>query len=135
MTKLVQITGILSVKDRKKFRELIPTSFFGGKPKHLAMFDLVCKSKSLGKISIEDRLIQSDLYKMIEKFLVIQKAASDEKYCGQVLLETFRKIKNSSMPTSSKKLKIIIKDLIQDMVHCWLTKNGNLTFSKADLQT
>jgi hypothetical protein len=97
MTKLVQISGILSVKDRKKFRELIPTSFFGGKPKHLAMFDLVCKSKSLGKISIEDRLIQSDLYKMIEKYLVIQKAASDKKYCGQILLETFRLQENQKL--------------------------------------
>jgi len=97
MTKLTQILGILSVKDRKMFRELITISFFGGKPKHLAMFDLVCKSKSLSKASVEDRLIQSDLYKMIEKFIVMQKAVSDEMYCGQKLLETFRLQENQKL--------------------------------------
>lgn len=97
MTKLAQILTILTPKDRKKFRELITTSLFGGKAKHLAMFDLVCKNKSLDKVSVEDRLIQSDLYKMIEKYIVMQKAVTDEKYCGQKLLETFRLQENQKL--------------------------------------
>lgn len=97
MTKLAQILSILSPKDRKKFKELITSSFLGGKPKHLTMFDLVCKNKSLDKISVEDRLIQSDLYKMIEKYIVMQKAVADDKYCGQTLLETFRLQENQKL--------------------------------------
>ncbi|HMU06066.1 MAG TPA: hypothetical protein PJ990_20675, partial [Saprospiraceae bacterium] len=73
------------------------TSLFGGKPKHLDMFDLVSKNKSLEKVSVEDRLIQSDLYKMIEKYIVMQKAMTDEKYCGQKLLETFRLHENQKL--------------------------------------
>lgn len=45
MTKLAQILTILTPKDRKKFRELITSSLFGGKAKHLAMFDLYVKTK------------------------------------------------------------------------------------------
>ncbi|MBK9257559.1 MAG: hypothetical protein IPM42_19025 [Saprospiraceae bacterium] len=97
MTKLTQISAILSVKDKKKFRELITTSLFGGKPKHLAMFDLVCKCMSLEKVSVEDRLIQSDLYKMIEKYIVMQKALSDDMYRGQTLLEIFRLQENQKL--------------------------------------
>ncbi len=97
MTKLFQILGILSAKDRKKFRELITTSLLGGKPKHLAMYDQLCKSKSIDNISVDDRLIQSDLYKMIEKYIVIQKAASDEMYSGQKLLAAFRIKENQKL--------------------------------------
>lgn len=97
MTKLFQILDILSAKDRKKFRELITTSLLGGKPKHIAMYDQLCKSKSIDNISVDDRLIQSDLYKMIEKYIVIQKAASDEMYSGQKLLAAFRIKENQKL--------------------------------------
>lgn len=97
MTKLSQILSILSAKDRKKLKELISTSLFGGKPKHLSMFDLVCKNKSMDKLSVDDRLTQSDLYKMVEKYIVIQKLVADDKYCGQKLLETFRLQENQKL--------------------------------------
>jgi len=97
MTKLFQILDILSAKDRKKFRELITTSLLGGKPKHIAMYDQLCKSKSIDNISVDDRLIQSDLYKMIEKYIVIQKATSDEMYSGQKLLAAFRIKENQKL--------------------------------------
>lgn len=46
---------------------------------------------------MEDRLIQSDLYKMIEKYIVMQKAVTDDKYCGQKLLETYHLQENQKL--------------------------------------
>ncbi len=93
-TKLEHIISTLTKDDHGVILSLIPTKLMGGSLKHVKYMQKILekspKSRSSQNIPVEDRLIMSDLCRMIEKYIVINQALSSTEYKEKSLLSHYR---------------------------------------------
>ncbi len=98
-TKFEQLCSLLSEKDKAQILELIHTRFLGGHDGHAAFFQrLMYDGQTLSKnLPVRDRLIMSDLYQIIEKWLVVRLVLKDGNSFDGKLLEYFRQHENEKL--------------------------------------
>jgi hypothetical protein len=98
-TKFEQLCSLLNEKDKAQIFTLIQTRFLGGQDEHTAFFKRVMRErKPFSKnIPVRERLIMSDLYQMIEKWLVIRLVLKDDNSFDGKLLQFFRQNENEKL--------------------------------------
>ncbi len=100
-TKLQSILQTLSEKDILIFKSLIPTKLMEGTDKHLLLLtDELIKSKGKQRVKIltvYERLLMSDLFKMAEKFVIIKEALQNKNEIDQGLFSYYRKNENEKL--------------------------------------
>ena len=83
-TKLEHIISTLPKDDFAVILSLIPTKLLGGSIKHVQYLQKILEkspsSTATKNIPVEDRLIMSDLCRMIEKYIVINQALSSTEF-------------------------------------------------------
>lgn len=105
-SKIYQAISSLSDSELKSLRKSLGSELFKASKEHLSTFDMIVKSERNGKsISRSDinsqvydnqandtyiRNILSDLYKLVEKWIVVQQAISDDAYQHKILLQHYR---------------------------------------------
>lgn len=98
-TKFENIFDTLDDHDKNHIISLIPTKLMGGNEKHM---DFILQAVS-GKLKIPDnipvktRLIMSELYSMIEKYIIIRDSLKESYHAEKVLLRHFRKHENEKL--------------------------------------
>lgn len=114
--KLQCILDTLNPKEISDFSLLITSSLLGGKPKHqdyLTSF-LESDQSKVASYSIQDRLLMSDLVKMVEKFIILKSASEDRHYQCKKLLSHYRKAESQKLFTEF--YKTVAQSLTQDIV-------------------
>ena len=93
-TKLEHIISTLPKDDFAVILSLIPTKLLGGSIKHVQYLQKILEkspsSTATKNIPVEDRLIMSDLCRMIEKYIVINQALSSTEFMEKSLLSHYR---------------------------------------------
>ena len=105
-SKIYQIISTLSDSELKSLKKSLGTELFKASREHLLTFDLVSKSERSGKSTsravINSRIyknnatdtyirnVLSDLYKLVERWIIVQNAISDEMYADKTLLRHYR---------------------------------------------
>jgi hypothetical protein len=91
MSKIETILSILSTKDLKILTESLTTPLLGGKKLHVDLLLQLSQGKiSTARLNVKDRLSISELYRMIEKYLVMTTAANDRLYSHLQLLNYYK---------------------------------------------
>jgi hypothetical protein len=99
-TKLKNLLLILDNDDIQAFSELITTKIMSGNKKHQAFFTHYIQNQdtqNLKVIPVADRLLMSDLCKMIEKFLVMKHASNSAHYFDMTLMSLYRINENEKL--------------------------------------
>ncbi|MCB9308676.1 MAG: tetratricopeptide repeat protein [Lewinellaceae bacterium] len=98
-TKLQCILETLSAKEMGEISDNITSPFLGGKQKHKQFLDkfLSADYKLALNFSVKDRLLMSELVKMIEKYIFIKSAMEDNTYKHKLLLSHFRKVESQKL--------------------------------------
>lgn len=114
-TKLEHIISTLNTKDLHTFTSLIATPLLGGRKKHVQFFDQFVKNKQGQSLPVKERLLMSDLCKMLEKFIVIKTALQQTDTHPSVLSRYYSrhedlKLFNDSVNQWEKKLQISHKN-------------------------
>ena len=93
-TKLEHIISTLPKDDFAVILSLIPTKLMNGSLKHVQYLQKILEkspsSTATKNIPVEDRLIMSDLCRMIEKYIVINQALSSTEFMEKSLLSHYR---------------------------------------------
>jgi hypothetical protein len=102
MNKISHIISLIDDKDMKILSSLLPTSMFGGQKRHINMLDQAY-SKKLKKTGFtqEERNTMSELFNMIERYIVIRAATKDQNYTHKTLLKTYREQENEKLFVST----------------------------------
>ncbi len=117
-TKLKNLIFILDNDDIQSFSELITTKIMSGNKNHLVFFNNYIQNELSEKnkvIPVSDRLLMSDLCKMIEKYLVMKKAANAAHFYDMTLMGIYRiheneKLFNDILHTAQKREKLSLKN-------------------------
>lgn len=114
-TKLEHIIATLNSKEILLFCTLIETPLMGGNKKHHHFFNVFLKKKKSGSLPINERLLMSDLCKMLEKFIVIQSTLNDTLKSQSILTQHYAqhedtKLFNDSVTHWEKTLQKNIKN-------------------------
>jgi tetratricopeptide (TPR) repeat protein len=100
-TKLEHILSTLKNEDLVTFMTLIPTKLFGGTSKHVKFLQkLIDNPKTATKsenIPLTQRLIMSELTKMVEKYIVITYSLESKYYRDKILLAHYRTTENEKL--------------------------------------
>ena len=129
-SKIYQIISTLSDTELKSLKKSLGTELFKASREHLLTFDLVSKSERSGKSTsraiINTRIykskasdtyirnVLSDLYKLVERWIVVHNAISDGMYTDKTLLRHYRnqdqpKLFNSYL-TKAKDQSTVLKN-------------------------
>lgn len=94
-TKLNHIISTLKEEDITIILSIIPTKLLGGTVRHSNFLSNMIEKQSCDKmkpnINVADRLIMSDLCKMLEKYVVIKNALDKQAQIDKTLLVHYRK--------------------------------------------
>lgn len=98
-TKFENIFETLDDHDKNHIISLIQTKLMGGNEKHLdfMMQAVAGKLKIPENIPVRTRLIMSELYSIIEKYIVIRDSLKENYHTEKVLLRHFRKYENEKL--------------------------------------
>jgi len=98
-TKFENIFETLDEHDKNHVISLIPTKLMGGNKKHLDFMiqAMSGKLKIPNNIPVRMRLIMSEVYGMIEKYIVIRDSLKESYHAEKVLLRHFRKHENEKL--------------------------------------
>ncbi|MBK8624444.1 MAG: hypothetical protein IPN86_02340 [Saprospiraceae bacterium] len=100
-TKLEHILSTLENEDLVSLESLIPTKLFGGTKRHITFLQLLLKNsqKSSVKENIppSQRLLMSELNKMVEKYILIKHSLENTQHKDKVLLAHFRENENEKL--------------------------------------
>lgn len=112
-SKTFQAITSLGRSDLKTLRKCLGGELFKAKKEHIATFDLIVKSSRTGsnlsrneinrkvyQQKVSDTYIRntlSDLYKIVEKWIVIQRAIQDKSYSNKVLLNHYRNLDQTKL--------------------------------------
>lgn len=100
-TKLDHIISTLEKDDIAVLISLLPTKLFGGTLKHVQYLkNFTHPSPKAGKkstIVVSERLMMSDIYKMVEKYIIIKKAIQSPAINQTSLLSHFRINENEKL--------------------------------------
>jgi tetratricopeptide (TPR) repeat protein len=100
MTKLKNLISILDKNDIENLKELIPTRLMGGNQLHLSVFEAYASKKSNEDnlpLKVTDRLIMSDVCRMIERYLIFQESKKPVLDADIVLLRYYRIHENEKL--------------------------------------
>jgi len=94
-TKFEHIISTLNKTDIAIFESLITTKLMSGTERHVKFYQNFINKSSIedrkSNISVSDRLVMSDLCKMLEKYIVIKLALENQAQCDKHLLTHYRK--------------------------------------------
>jgi hypothetical protein len=96
-SKLQQILGHLSKEDLQTFKNSINSPLLGGTHKHYSFLDTFYKAKGIIAMTPYNRVLMSELYKMCEKFIIIQATLSDKVYSTVTLSRFFREVEDEKL--------------------------------------
>jgi tetratricopeptide (TPR) repeat protein len=98
-TKFGQLFELLNEKDKMHLHSLIPSRLLGGQEEHAAYFEMAMQGliPTPEKIPVKQRLLMSDLYKMMEKWVVIKQSVSETTACDVQLLRFYRGQENEKL--------------------------------------
>jgi hypothetical protein len=99
MAKLDNLLLILEKNDLEMISSLIPTKMMGGNLRHIQFLRdrIESPTKNYQPIDITDRLIMSDLCKMIEKYIVMKDVLNEKNESDKVLLKYYRTHENEKL--------------------------------------
>lgn len=98
-TKFENLISTLSPKDTETIISLIPTIIMEGNVKHIEYFEFRLNHILDGKknIPISERLLMSDLTKMMEKYIVIKNSLTSTFHINNTLLQHYRIHENEKL--------------------------------------
>lgn len=93
-TKLEHIISTLTDKDIQNFTSLIQSPLLGGREKHVQFFGQFVKSRQGRSLPVNERLLMSDLCKMLEKYIVIKMVMNDKDKHPSILSKYYAQNEN-----------------------------------------
>jgi len=101
--KIYHILATLNSKEKNEFFNLIETSIIGGNKNHKIFLDNLIKDKVPQSHGVKERLIMSDLCKMLEKYIVIKTNLSQPKQYYTTLTQYYAQYEDQKLFLDSTK--------------------------------
>lgn len=98
-TKLENIISTLEAKELPQIVSLITTRLIGGLPKHVQYLEKIWKNRQTpaGNLDLTERMIRSELYKMLEKYIIIRESLGSVEHTNAIILKHFRNYENEKL--------------------------------------